>query len=110
MEKLTDKKCVPCKVGADPLTRVEIEQLFLQLESKWQVTNENKRLEREFKFKNFVAAMKFVNQIADLAESEGHHPDFHIHYNKVTVELWTHAVGGLSVNDFIVAAKINKIQ
>jgi len=53
--------------------------------------------------------MKFVNKVADLAESEGHHPDFHIHYNKVLIELWTHAVGGLSENDFILAAKIDKL-
>lgn len=109
MEHLSNQKCVPCEVGGDPLTPAEIKQLLPQLEDKWQVTNENKRLERDFKFKDFVQAMKFVNQVADLAESEGHHPDLHIHYNKVKIELWTHAVKGLSLNDFIEAAKINKL-
>lgn len=109
MENLTQQKCVPCEVGGDPLTRSEIDQLLPQLEGKWSVTHEDKHLEREFKFKDFVEAMKFVNQVADLAEQEGHHPDFHVHYNKVKIDLWTHAVGGLSLNDFISAAKINKL-
>ena len=95
-------------MGGDPLKSDEIAQVLPQLEGKWNV-QDNKKLAREFKFKNFVEAMKFVNQVADLAESEGHHPDLHIFYNKVTIELWTHAVGGLSVNDFIVAVKINKL-
>ena len=109
MEKLSNQKCVPCAVGGDPLTSSEIEKVLPQLEDKWIVTNSNKRLEREFKFKNFVATMRFINQVADLAEAEGHHPDLHIHYNNVKIELWTHAVGGLSLNDFIVASKIDKV-
>ena len=108
MEKLSSQKCVPCEVGGDPLKTDEIAQVLPQLDDLWEV-RENKKLERKFKFKNFVEAMKFVNKVADLAEEQGHHPDFHIHYNKITIELWTHAVGGLSLNDFIVAAKINKI-
>jgi len=106
---LTQQKCIPCEVGGEPLKADEIAQVFPQLEGKWEVTNEDKRLEREFKFKNFKIAMQFVNRVADLAESEGHHPDLHIHYNRVSIELWTHAVGGLSVNDFILAAKINNL-
>lgn len=95
-------------MGGDPLTKSEIDQLLPQLDDKWSI-KDNVRLLRDFKFKNFIKAMEFVNQVADLAEVEGHHPDLHIHYNKVKIELWTHAVGGLSLNDFIVAAKINKL-
>ena len=64
---------------------------------------------REFKFKDFVRAMKFVNKVAELAEEQGHHPDIHVHYNNVTLELWTHDVDGLSENDFILAAKVDKL-
>ena len=108
MEKLSNQKCIPCEVGGEPLKVEEIAQVLPQLENKWQV-KDDKRLEREFKFKNFIKAIKFVNKVAELAEAEGHHPNLHIHYNRVSIELWTHAVGGLSVNDFIVAAKINKL-
>ncbi len=108
MEKLSNQKCIPCEVGGEPLNADEIAQFLSQLEGKW-VVKDNHSLERQFKFKNFVETMKFVNKVADLAESEGHHPDLHIFYNKLTIELWTHAVGGLSVNDFIVATKINNI-
>lgn len=73
-------------------------------------TLEDNKIEKSFKFSDFVEAMKFVNSVADIAESEGHHPDIHISYNKVKIVLWTHAVGGLSINDFIVAAKIDKIK
>ena len=106
MADLTSKKCVPCEVGGVPLKAEEIQKLLTLLNNSWSVEN-NLRLKREFKFKDFIGAMKFVNRVADLAESEGHHPDFHIHYNKVLIELWTHAIGGLSENDFIVAAKID---
>ncbi len=108
MEELTKQTCIPCEVGGAPLTASEIAQVLPQLQSKWYV-KDDKRIQRDFKFKNFAEAMKFVNAVAKLAESEGHHPDLHIHYNRVTIELWTHAVGGLSVNDFIVAAKINNL-
>ena len=95
-------------MGGVPLKAEEIQKLLTLLDNSWSVEN-NLRLKREFKFKDFIGAMKFVNRVADLAESEGHHPDFHIHYNKVLIELWTHAVGGLSENDFILAAKIDKL-
>lgn len=108
MSDLSKQKCVPCEVGGDPLKADEIAQVLPQLEGKWSVEN-NLRLKREFKFKNFVENMKFINKVADLAEEQGHHPDLHVFYNKLTIELWTHEVGGLSLNDFIVAAKINKI-
>lgn len=107
MSGLTDKKCVPCEGGVPPLTREESERLLRQV-SGW--TLNGPRLAKEFKHKNFVAAMEFVNRVADLAESEGHHPDIHVHYHIVGLEIWTHAIGGLSENDFILAAKIDALE
>ena len=73
----------------------------------WEILEEERKIKREFKFKDFRSAMAFANKVADLAEAEQHHPNFYIFYNRVTLELWTHAIGGLSENDFIMAAKID---
>ncbi len=78
------------------------------LSLEWRVTG-GKKISHEFSFSDFKEAMEFVNQVAALAEQETHHPDISIHYNKVFIELWTHAVGGLSENDFILAAKIETL-
>ena len=76
----------------------------------WAVTPDGKRIARTWKLKNFVAGLKFFNTVGDLAEAEGHHPDLHLaSYRMATIEIWTHAVGGLTENDFILAAKINAI-
>ena len=69
-----------------------------------------RKIFRDFKFKDFVEAMKFVSRVADIAEGEQHHPDIHVSYNKVRIEIWTHAAKGLTENDFIIAAKINKLD
>lgn len=103
--ELTAQKCVPCEAGTPPLQGDEIQSYFSQLKTSWEVI-ENRKIKRQFKFKNFKEAMVFVNKVAVLAEAEGHHPDIHIFYNKVTIELWTHAIGGLSPNDFIIASKV----
>ena len=79
-----------------------------ELKLPWEVVD-NKKIRHEFKFKDFKEAMAFINKVAEIAESEGHHPDIHIFYNKVTIELWTHFIGGLHENDFIVASKIELI-
>jgi 4a-hydroxytetrahydrobiopterin dehydratase len=91
-----------------PLERTEIEPYLSQVSPEWRV-KDDKVIRREFSFKSFSDAMAFVNKVADLAEAEGHHPDFHVHYRNVIVELWTHAIGGLSENDFILAAKIDAV-
>lgn len=91
------------------MTKEEVEKYKAQVLG-WAVSNSSKKISREFKFADFKEAMKFVNKIADIAESEGHHPDIHIFYNRVNIELWTHAVNGLSENDFILAAKVNAIK
>ena len=103
---LLKKKCVPCEGGAKPLIRSEAEDYLAEV-SGWVLDQDAKKISKEFKFKDFIGAINFVERVADVAEMEGHHPDIHIHYNKVLLELSTHAIGGLSENDFIVAAKID---
>ena len=107
---LIKKHCIPCEGGAPPLTMEQIRKYLAQTPSWDFLEKPHHVIRREFKFKNFVEAMTFVNKIAALAEQEGHHPDINIHYNQVILELWTHAVGGLSENDFILATKINQIS
>ena len=102
------KRCVPCEGGVPPLQEEKIKEYLSYLKTTWEVLDK-KKIKKEFKFKNFTEAMKFVNSVADIANGENHHPDISIHWNKVVIELWTHAIGGLSENDFIVASKIEKI-
>lgn len=109
MEHLTEKKCAPCEGGVDPLTRTEFEPYLEQVE-KWTVVND-KVIERQFEFKDFAKALAFVNKVGEIAEDEGHHPDIFIHgWNKVKISLWTHAINGLSINDFIVATKVDRVD
>ena len=75
----------------------------------WDTQDGSTRIHKHFRFADFREAMKFVDALAVVAEGEGHHPDFRVHYNTVDVELWTHAIGGLSDNDFIVAAKLDAL-
>jgi len=103
--KLANKKCIPCEAGTPPFEETKVNELLNEIPT-W--TLKEGHLIKKFKFKNFAEAMKFINKIAEIAESEGHHPDFCVHYNKVEVELWTHAINGLSENDFIMAAKIDE--
>lgn len=107
MSELTQKRCIPCEGGIPSLAKSEVEKLLAQV-SGWQLSG--KWITKEFSFKNFVEAMQFVNRVADLAEQEGHHPDIHIHYNRVRFDIWTHAIDGLSENDFILAAKIDALK
>ena len=104
---LENKKCVPCEVGGKALESNEI-AIFAEDLKDWEVI-ESKKLTRQFKFKDFKESMDFVNKVAEMADREGHHPDIHISYNKVNLELTTHAVKGLTENDFIIVSKIEKI-
>src|SRR3989344_5525793 len=106
---LTQKKCRPRKSGTPPIQGPEIDKYLSQLQPGWLAKN-GVKIEKEFKFKNFRQAIDFVIRVAGLAESEGHHPDMLILYNIVEVYLWTRSVGGLSENDFILAAKIEKLN
>ncbi len=104
---LKEKHCIPCEGGTKPL---DTETVSKNLEQTPGWTSlEGKSIERKFEFENFRGAMQFVNKVADIAEHEGHHPDVYIFFNKVRLELTTHAIGGLSENDFILAAKINAL-
>jgi 4a-hydroxytetrahydrobiopterin dehydratase len=108
-EELLKKHCVPCEGGVPALSRHEAEVLARTLEG-WIVDADAKMISRSWTMKNFMAGVDFFNEIACIAEQEGHHPDLHLEgYRRVTVSLWTHAIGGLSENDFILAAKINQI-
>ena len=106
---LLKKKCVPCEGGIDPFTKEEANN-YLPDVPGWKMNIEGKKISREYKFQDFIGAINFVERVADVAEMEDHHPDIHIHYNRVLLELWTHAIHGLSENDFIVAAKVDSMR
>ena len=103
---LAHRKCVPMQKGAPKLGADRVRELLPQLKG-WQAQGD--QLTKTFKFKDFVAAMSFLGKVAEVAEAEQHHPDFSVHYNRVDFTLTTHDVGGLSENDFIVAAKIDAL-
>jgi 4a-hydroxytetrahydrobiopterin dehydratase len=109
MEELTKKKCKPCEGGIPPMNNAEIEEYLKQIHNDWKIEN-GVKLIREYLFVNFRQTMDFVNRVAILAEEEGHHPVLHVYYSKLEIELWTHAINGLSENDFILAAKIDKMK
>lgn len=108
-DELTRKKCKPCEGGVEACSLDEARQQIAQLEG-WELVHNGERIRKQWVAKNFVAAMEFLNRVRDVAEADGHHPDVHIErYRHVTIELWTHAIGGLSENDFILAAKIDQL-
>ena len=106
--ELGKKKCVPCEGGATTLDAGEVNRLLSQL-SGWRVEPGESELRKRFKFAKFTETIGFVNRMAQLAEAEGHHPDFCVRYTTLDVSLTTHAIGGLSENDFILAAKIDQL-
>lgn len=106
---LTAKRCMPCEAGTPPMPPEDAERMAAQVPG-WDLKPEEQKLARRFKFADFKQAMAFVNRVADLAEAEGHHPDIHISWNRVRLELTTHAIKGLSENDFILAAKISELD
>jgi 4a-hydroxytetrahydrobiopterin dehydratase len=107
--ELAKKKCVPCEGGALALTAEQVKRLLPQVEG-WRVETGAVDLRKRFKFSKFTQTIAFVNRMAELAEVEGHHPDFCVHYTALDVSLTTHAIGGLSENDFILAAKIDELR
>jgi len=108
-EKLVDESCVPCSGKTLPLDQEQACSLLAQLPHGWQITVEG-HLEKEFKFRDFKNALRFVNDVGNLAESQHHHPDVYLEWGRVKVMLWTHKIHGLSENDFILAAKIEKVR
>jgi 4a-hydroxytetrahydrobiopterin dehydratase len=109
-EDLAQKHCVPCEGGVQAFSDTE-EERHLSACPVWKLDREGiHRIRRELKFKNFLKAIDFVNRVAALAESEGHHPDIHLSYDRLVLDIYTHAVFGLTENDFILAAKIDKLS
>jgi 4a-hydroxytetrahydrobiopterin dehydratase len=109
LEELTAKKCEPCEGGVPRLSEDEAGALLKTVQG-WSLSPDGQRIRKEWTSKHFLAAMEFLNRVAFLAEDEGHHPDLHLTgYRNVAIEIWTHAIGGLSENDFILAAKIDRV-
>lgn len=107
--ELTQKRCKPCEGGVEPCTFQEATEQLEKLEG-WYITHQGKRIRKDWTVKNFMAGLAFFNQVAEVAEAEGHHPDLHLEgYRSLSIEIWTHAIGGLSENDFILAAKIDEL-
>jgi 4a-hydroxytetrahydrobiopterin dehydratase len=106
--ELTKRKCKPCEGGVPKLSSAEIQEYQKGLKEPWDVEDELK-IVKAYKFKDYPEVIGFVNKVADLAEEEGHHPVMHVLFSVVKIELWTHAILGLSENDFILAAKIDEL-
>ncbi len=106
---LENKHCVPCEGGVPPLDKATVHSLLKQLAKGWEVSADAKQIFKDFHFKNFYQTMAFVNAIAWMAHCENHHPDLEVGYNHCLVRYHTHAIGGLSENDFICAKKVDEI-
>ena len=109
MSDLAAKRCVPCEGGAKPLGADEAREMLAELD-EWTLDASGKEIARTYKFKNYYQTMAFVNALAWIAHREDHHPDLYVGYNRVEVRFSTHAIGGLSENDFICAAKIDALS
>ena len=108
-EQLVKKKCKPCEGGVEPYTLEQSKAQLAKLDG-WKLTHDGQRIRKDWTVKNFMAGMRFFNRVAEIAEADDHHPDLHLWgYRNAWIELWTHAIGGLSENDFILAAKIDQI-
>jgi 4a-hydroxytetrahydrobiopterin dehydratase len=107
MSDLASKKCVPCTGGVPALGGEQIEKLLREVDG-WSAVR-NHHLEKTYEFDDFVGALAFVNRVGDVAEAEGHHPDIHLSWGQVRIEIWTHAIDGLTESDFILAAKCDRL-
>ena len=107
MSDLASQECVPCRGGVPALTAEEIQPLLSQIEN-WRVVHDH-HIRGDFVFPDFQTALDFVNQVGDLAEEQGHHPDIHLSWGKVGIEIWTHKIDGLTESDFVLAAKIDRL-
>lgn len=109
MSELADTKCVPCEGGVPPLSPDQAGELLKELSDGWTLAADSKSLRRAYRFKDFYRTMSFVNAVAHVANVEDHHPDLEVGYDYCRVRYTTHAIGGLSRNDFICAAKIDRL-
>ncbi|MQM37719.1 putative pterin-4-alpha-carbinolamine dehydratase [wastewater metagenome] len=105
---LSEQSCTPCRGGTPPMSRDEAERHLGQL-PEWRLEEDPMRIIRAFRFGDFASALAFVNQVSELAEGEQHHPEIHFGWGHVEVEIWTHKIQGLHENDFILAAKIDRL-
>jgi len=110
MSDLVSKRCQPCEGGVAPLSPEEARHLMQKLSLAWHLAADDKSISREYAFKNFYRTMSFVNAVAHIANTEDHHPDLEVGYNYCRIKFSTHAIGGLSENDFICAAKIDTLS
>jgi 4a-hydroxytetrahydrobiopterin dehydratase len=109
VKELSEKHCAPCEGGVAPLSPAKVLRLRKQLHKDWKVAEDFKSLKRSLKFKDFYRTMSFVNALSYIANTEDHHPDLEIGYDYCRVTYSTHSIGGLSVNDFICAAKLDRL-
>jgi 4a-hydroxytetrahydrobiopterin dehydratase len=109
VKALSEKKCAPCEGGVKPLTPAKAKLLAKKLHKGWKIAADSKSLTRSLKFKDFYRTMSFVNAAAYIANSEDHHPDLELGYDYCRITYSTHSIGGLSVNDFICAAKLDRL-
>jgi 4a-hydroxytetrahydrobiopterin dehydratase len=106
---LASKTCVPCRGGVPPLNAAQIAELRPQVDAEWDVVDDH-HLQREYAFDDFAAALAFTNRVGAIAEEQGHHPDIHLSWGKVGIEIWTHKIDGLTESDFILAAKCDTVR
>ena len=106
-KQLAEMDCVPCRGGVPPVTGAELEELKKRLDGGWDVVNEHHLL-KEFRFPDYKTTLAFVNEIADIAEEQGHHPNISFTYGRAEVTIWTHKIQGLTESDFVLAAKIER--
>ena len=104
--RLCELSCVPCRGGVPPLDEPKLSELLAELNEDWQVVDKH-HLARTFKFPDFMSALGFVNSVAQVAEQQGHHPDISLSWGRVTIEIHTHKIDGLTESDFVLAAKID---
>lgn len=104
-----EKRCIPCEGGTVPLFRPKAEELLREVQG-WILAADGKSISKQYRFKDFAEAIGFANKVGNIAEAEGHHPDLSIGWGRVGIMLSTHAIGGLSENDFILAAKIDALS
>lgn len=107
MTDLAEQTCVPCKGGVPPMEAEEADRFLARLDEGWDVV-ETHHLERTYEFSDFAEALAFVNRMGEIAEEQGHHPDIHLSWGRVGVEIWTHKIDGLTESDFVLAAKFDR--
>ncbi len=106
--ELAKLECVPCRGGTPPVQGDELKELERKLGGHWRTVDQH-HLEKEFPFKDFREALAFTNQVGDLAEAQGHHPDLYLAWGRVKLTIWTHKIDGLTESDFILAAKVDEL-